>query len=320
MNNRNRFIVIVFVVIVVIAVIIGGVFAFRPKNGNSPTSTKTTSSNSPTTPVQTSTTHSSIPTSTTPSASPLPTTSITISPTTQQPVTSTTTVPVTTLAPPPVIDFSKWLAESYTPMSDEDYAQASWDISADKKTVVQNANCQPSLFYSDFMAMNKKVQVNIKPMTTAEPDDDYFGFALGVQPGDAKNHQASYILIDWKNSIPGENLNKDFLGGGAGGLAKIGLAISRVNGIPTPDEFWQHTDDTQGSPQGEGLTELSRAVTLGNTGWAFEHEYVFTFEFTKTTLKVYVDGNLEITITGNFTDGRLAFYNFSQAGVSYTAS
>jgi hypothetical protein len=206
-------------------------------------------------------------------------------------------------------------------MFDEDYSSPWWDVSSDKKNIVEGRNCQPSLFYSDFKSINEPIHIKIKPMTTAELDDDYFGFALGLQPKDTTNHQADYLLIDWKNSIPGENLYKNFLSDGDGGSAEVGLALCRVKGIPTPDEFWQHVDqDVSISPKGEGLIELARANTLGSTGWAFDREYDFSFQFNETFLKVYVDGVLEIAATGNFVNGRLAFYNFSQAGVNYSVS
>jgi hypothetical protein len=230
-----------------------------------------------------------------------------------QPVPPPQPPPATT----PVIDFAKWTSEPYPAMFDEDYSSPSWDISQDKKGVTESRNCQPVLFYSDFQTMNTSIRVKIKPTTTSEIDDDFIGFALGFQPKDTTNHTASYLLIDWKNSIPGESLNKDFLATGSGGLAKIGLALSHVNGVPTPDEFWQH-DDVKDSPKGEGLTELARAKSLGDVGWSFDKEYDFNFDFTETALKIYVNGQLELELTGNFTDGRLAFYNFSQAGVIYS--
>ena len=100
----------------------------------------------------------------------------------------------------------------------------------------------------------------------------------------------------------------------------MGLALSRVKGVPTPDEFWQHADfDVQSSPKGEGLAELARSTNFGSTGWTFDHEYDFSFQYNETDLKIYVDGVLEITLTGNFSNGRLTFYNFSQAGVSHSA-
>jgi len=313
MKKKRNIIVALVVFIAMIGLVTGGVLAFRPKDQNTVQKPQPTSTIPTTTVVKTPSIPTTSPTTT---ALPLTTTVVQI---TTPPTARPTTTPPTTPAPPPIIDFSKWVAESYAPMSDEYYSLPSWNISSDKKNVIQYSNCQPALFLSDFRAMNTTIHIKIKPMTTSELDDDYFGFALGVQPGDSTNHQASYLLIDWKNSIPGEALNKDFIGGGPGGVAKIGLAVSRVNGVPTPDEFWQHSDDTQATPQGEGLTEVARATTLGSAGWTFDHEYDFTFEFTKTSLKVYVDGALEITVTGNFIDGRLAFYNFSQGGVGYTA-
>ena len=48
-------------------------------------------------------------------------------------------------------------------------------------------------------------------------------------------------------------------------------------------------------------------------------DFIFRFIFTATNLKVFVDDILEIKINGAFSDGRLGFYNFSQAGVSYSA-
>ena len=95
--------------------------------------------------------------------------------------------------------------------------------------------------------------------------------------------------------------------------------MSRVTGVPTADEFWQHWDyDTPCGTQAGGLTEIQRGANLGATGWALGITYKFSFEFTSTALKVYVDGVEEISIGGTFSDGRLAFYNFSQAGVEYS--
>jgi hypothetical protein len=220
-------------------------------------------------------------------------------------------------------NLEQWTAQAYAQLFDEDYYLPSWILSADKSSVRESQNCQPSLFYSDFLAMNSSIHVKIKPLSQPEPDDDYIGFALGLQPGDTANHEADYLLIDWKSNLPAESLYKDFGGPscGPGGWAKEGMAVSRVQGIPTADEFWQHTDqDVTCSPKGEGVTELARAAHLGNIGYVFDHEYDFSFEFNQTSLKVYVDGGPEINIEGNFTDGSLAFYNFSQAGVTYSIS
>jgi hypothetical protein len=43
------------------------------------------------------------------------------------------------------------------------------------------------------------------------------------------------------------------------------------------------------------------------------------FIFTSTSLSVFVDDVLQMQIGGSFNDGRMGFYNFSQADVAYDA-
>lgn len=207
-------------------------------------------------------------------------------------------------------------------MTEEYYGPASWSVSSDSSSVMEIQNCQPAFFYSDFTSMRRSIHVKIKALQDPEPDDDYIGFALGISPGDTKNHGADFLLVNWKASIAGESLLKDFVSScGPGGLAKVGLALSEVKGIPNADEFWQHTDqDVACSPKGEGLFELARGTKLGDQGWEFNKEYDFTFEFTETSLKIYVDKNLEMEVKGTLRDGRLAFFNFSEADVIYSIS
>jgi hypothetical protein len=250
-----------------------------------------------------------------------------IAATTTSPATTTRPIPQTTSTPSPTpsltpisTNLSSWKAEAYDPLVDEYYSPASWSLANDKESINEVQNCQPAFFYSDFSIMSRSINVNIKPLLAAEPDDDYIGFAIGFQPDDTKNHNADFLLVDWKASIAGESLNKDFISScGPGGTAKVGLAVSRVKGIPNTDEFWQHIDQEAAcSPFGEGLFELARGTSLGDQSWEFNREYKITFEFSKTSLKIYVDNNLEVDIKGNFKDGRLAFFNFSQAEVIYS--
>ena len=210
-----------------------------------------------------------------------------------------------------LVDLSTWKAESYWPLAR--ISLATWVLSADGFSVVQENNAQPSLFYSDFNAINSTV---IGSFTVTGRDDDYVGFALGFNPSDTTNSSADYLLVDWKRG----KHSYDFDGGPAydtpGTMAQAGLAVSRVTGIPTADEFWGHTDFTD-DPSG-GLEELARATNLGSTGWNLDTSYDLRFVFTDTSLDVFVNNLLEISISGSFNDGRFAFYNFSQAGVTYT--
>jgi hypothetical protein len=53
-------------------------------------------------------------------------------------------------------------------------------------------------------------------------------------------------------------------------------------------------------------------------GWNFSTDYRFRFQFGSTRVRIYVDDNLEMDVPGQFSDGRFAFYNFSQAAVTYS--
>jgi hypothetical protein len=215
------------------------------------------------------------------------------------------------------IDLSTWTTESYPAVSG--FGAGVWTVSddvvaGDNGKVVQSVNGQPTFFYSDFTTQGSSFTGTIR---VTGGDDDYIGFALGFNPGDATNGSADYLLIDWKQG--NQNFNFGAPSDSPGGVAASGLAVSRVTGIPTADEFWQHTDyDTTNSQLGHGLTEIARATNLGNVGWAQNIDYDFTFDFGPGFMKVFVGGVLELDILGAFNDGRFGFYNFSQASVTYS--
>ena len=210
-------------------------------------------------------------------------------------------------------DLNLWTAESYPAVSG--FGPGLWTVSADGLSVFQSVNGQPTMFYSNFEVFNTEVEGTIEVTTT--DDDDFIGFALGFQPGDTTNPSANYILVDWKQNDQLYNFGTPSCTPGS--YAYRGLAVSRVFGIPTADEFWGHTNfDSSCSNLDNGLQELERGTNLGHVGCADNTPYTFTFEFSETALKVYVDGVLEINIEGEFfNNGRIAFYNFSQASVNY---
>lgn len=191
------------------------------------------------------------------------------------------------------VDLNDWQEESY----EKDAGK--WDVSQDGQEVIQKKNGKPTLFYSPFNVFNTKVTGKISVGKTN--DDDFIGFALGFQPGDTKNNLAKYLLVDWRK---GEQKRW-------GKIAKPGLAVSLINGMPKEEsEFWGHTGK---------VTELARGKTLGNKGWQNHVENTFDFVYTKNNLQVSVNGSLEIDIDGDFSEGRIAFYNFSQNHVTYKA-
>lgn len=208
------------------------------------------------------------------------------------------------------VDLNTWSAESYPAVSG--FGAGAWTPALDGSSVHQSVNGQPTLYVSDFNAFGTDVRGNIR--VNSNNDDDYIGFAIGYQPGDTLNGSADYLLVDWKQTNQFFNFGSP--SNTPGSTAFAGLAVSRVSGIPTADEFWGHVNF---DADGNGLQELARGSTLGATGWNEFTTYEFRFVFQPNSLMVFVDNQLELSINGNFSDGRLAFYNFSQADVTYSA-
>lgn len=228
---------------------------------------------------------------------------------------STLTLLATATARADAVDLGTWTAESYNAVSG--FPAGNWTVSSDGSSVVQSNNGQPTLFYSDFQAHGTDTVGNIR---VTGGDDDFIGFVLGFDAGDSTSASANYLLIDWKRGTQ----YYDFGGGPAsyttGGTAPAGLAVSRVTGIPTADEFWQHAALTPTSgPNTGAVAELARGATLGSTGWALNTTYEFEFVFQPGQLQVWVDDVQQFNISGSFENGSLGFYNFSQAGVTYSA-
>lgn len=211
------------------------------------------------------------------------------------------------------VNLNDWSAEDYAPVGG--FPAANWQVTPSGASVTQTLNGQPAIFYSDTNAFGTKVTG--KASVSGASDDDFFGFVLGFTPGDTINASADYLLIDWKRGSQSFNFGGGAANATPGGLAPAGLALSRVTGTPTADEFWQH-EDLAGNSAG-GVTELGRGTTLGATGWSFNTVYEFSFDFGPNNLIVEVDGVEQFNVSGNFSDGRLGFYNFSQDPVTYEA-
>lgn len=207
-------------------------------------------------------------------------------------------------------DLRLWTPEHYNT------GAGNWVVASDGTSVTQTLNGWPTLFHSDFDVQNLRIEGSL---TVTGSDDDYVGFALGFRPGDCTNPSARYLLIDWKAVTQNYNFGSPSCTPGT--TAQRGLAVSLVEGVPTADELWGHVNlDTEPcSGPTDRVTELQRAFQLGNTGWVRNRLYSFRFDFTATQLEVFVDGILELRVAGTFGNGRMAFYNFSQSGVVYSA-
>jgi len=181
-----------------------------------------------------------------------------------------------------------------------------WVVDSTGTTVVQGNNGAPTFFASPDAVDGYRITADFATPTN---DDDFFGIALGFTnpPGDLAS---DYLLIDWKQG----DQPIDWIDGTGPSTGLAGLAVSRVTGSPTFNEFWGHFDDSA-NPYG-GLEELQRGATLGATGWSDGTTYEFVLEYTTTSLKVWVDDSLELSLSGDLPPGPMALYDFSQPGLS----
>ncbi len=171
-----------------------------------------------------------------------------------------------------------------------------WNVPAPDRAI-QVTNGDPSLLHTSLDASAAGITLEIR-VDTAQ-DDDFVGFALGVEPGDASDPRADYLLVDWKQATQ--------VAFGAT-TADAGLAVSRVQGVASPQELWGHTGH---------VTELARAATLGATGWTDNTTHTFEITLTSTHLSVVVDGSAELELDGEFPQGAFALYNFGQERTGY---
>jgi hypothetical protein len=187
------------------------------------------------------------------------------------------------------VDLSGWVANG----------GGSWTLQGANDSVKQNINTpSPAIFHNNQNSQGLALSGEITVQTTS--DDDFIGFVLGYNNNDIANASADYILIDWKQG------NQNYAP--FGGNAAKGLSISQVNGAFDPTSAWIHDNN---------VTELQRATTLGNTGWADNTTYTFDLIFTASLIEVFVDGTKELSISGMFNNGSFGFYNFSQSNVLY---
>jgi len=212
-------------------------------------------------------------------------------------------------AAPIPADLASWTSYSQPVSGAAGAAPGQWVPNDDGTVVMQTVNGAPTFFASPFSVEGHRITATFETPTF---DDDFLGLALGftTTPGDPAT---DYLLIDWKQA----DQEIDWLDGTGPVVGRAGLAVSRVNGDPTLNEFWGHTN-SPANPNG-GLVELARGVTLGSTGWTDDFSYDFVVEYTTTQLDVWVDGSHEISISGSFPAGPMALYDFSQPGLEIAA-
>ncbi|NES24100.1 MAG: hypothetical protein F6K41_35620 [Symploca sp. SIO3E6] len=186
------------------------------------------------------------------------------------------------------VNLNNWTAESY------DRAQidalkykakdAQWVVFDGGKSVSQQTDCQPTLFYSDFNIVDNTISVKLK--VDSNFDDDHIGFALNFKPGDTTNANADFLVLHWSKS-------------------QSRMALCSVKGIPDFINFIK-------------LPVVATAKTLGSTGWKSYQTYEFKFACTPNKIQIWVDGSLEFDVGVSFDNGRFACYSCSQGGVVFS--
>ncbi len=200
------------------------------------------------------------------------------------------------------LDLALWQSEHYPVSGEPGEDPPLWEVAPGGGEVTQWKNSPPSLFYGPIQSLDNTIEATVKIDSVCNNDDDFFGFALGFQPGDTTHPDANYYVVSWK---------QDNQGG-----ASRGLQIYRVHGVPDLEDFWQR-DSTDGGTPGE-VEPLLDGIHFGYQGWSFDQEYTFRFQVTANELQMWIDDELEIRLFSDFQEGHFAFFNQSQCGVTYS--
>ncbi|MCK6503962.1 hypothetical protein L6R53_11275, partial [Myxococcota bacterium] len=192
------------------------------------------------------------------------------------------------------LSFGIEFAEFY-PMDSTD---PSWTISADQYTVTQTTNSDPAFFVTGFRAAAREVTFTMAVNDTS--DDDFIGLVVGFEEGDSEDPAASYLLMDWKK---GDQSTSGY------GTAEAGLRLWQVDGIPSQTEIWGHDGP---------VSLVAEALNLHDTGWSAYTEYEVTLSYSTTSFELWIDGVKEFDLVGDFEDGNLGFYNFSQQDTEFS--
>jgi len=180
----------------------------------------------------------------------------------------------------------------------EGYADAAWVLSKDGLTLDQSLNADADVYMSTLPATGVSITFELSVLSGS--DDDLIGWVVAYEAKDHASKTANWILFDWKQADQEAS----------GYMCSTGLAMSRVQG-PIGDwtEIWGHV---------KSVTEVTRALTLGSTGWVDYQTYTIQMDYTTTQIDVWVDGKLEFSESGSFPAGNFGFYNYSQEAIVYS--
>ena len=193
-------------------------------------------------------------------------------------------------------DLNTWAKEG-------DLASGNWTVEDGGVSVKQWINSNPTFFVSPNNFINGSIEGSFTVETTS--DDDFIGFVFGYNgPFGVGDTDYDFLLFDWKQAAQS----------GFGYLAPAGFTLSRIkgnylNGGAAGQELWGHV--------GPGVEVLGQNTSMG--GWRDNTTYQFKLDYSAEKVKIYINGELIFDVYGNFPEGKIGFYNYSQAEVRYTS-
>ncbi len=206
------------------------------------------------------------------------------------------------------VDPANWTAVNYRcPGNRQTYAK--WVVSADRQTVRQVINGDPSILVSD----QDLERGSFSGTWLVGPnDDDFVGFVFGYQnPG-------KFYLFDWKGGPQRD---------GAMGLARQGMCLKIAE---APYDGPTSGNLEAGKPfagkdlwQTEGAEGKVRLLDYEATErWQPGKLYRFQLDFRPGEFRIAVEDDQGVIYDKTFRDntypgGKFGFYNYSQGGVVY---
>ncbi len=207
-------------------------------------------------------------------------------------------------------DFSLFTVESYPVTAGTSTADWQQEDFAD---VSQLGEPERSTFlFSDTSISSAEVNGRFFVRQNDGDGTGSFGVALSFQPGITQDPNAEYLWISWARSDEG--------------TGDVGLAVSRVFGLPSEAELRLRTDlpeDAEG-----GVELLARGQIRGFMPWIEATTYNLRLELTADRLRVFLNDDLEVDLDllslsatvplRALEPGRLALSNRSQPGALYS--
>ncbi|MEM6793798.1 MAG: PKD domain-containing protein, partial [Acidobacteriota bacterium] len=168
---------------------------------------------------------------------------------------------------------------------------ADWRNSNDGDDSTNSAQSRPSFYYSPSDLNGQAVEGYLDDSGHRGLE----GFAFGFNPGDTTNPDADYLMLLWSR-------------GTSDGAMPRGLWLYQVRG--TPPDLWNLNAH---SPQ---VTKLADGIHYGSSGFPDRNRKVRA-HLESDRFRFWIDEELEIDVTGNFTDGRYALFNNGVSGTRY---